>query len=386
MTNTQSTGSASSPVIKSVGVPKEIKTAEHRVAMTPDGVRELERHGIDVFIETQAGVGASFADADYVAAGATIVPTAADAWSQQMVVKVKEPKAEEFGYLRPDLTLFTYLHLAAYPEVAHALIAAGTTGVAYETVQLESGALPLLAPMSEVAGRLAPQMGAHYLERHNGGRGVLMGGAPGVRPAKVVVLGAGNVGWNSAWIAAGMEAEVVLFDKNLDRLRWVDQIQKGRIVTLASNRGAIERHIADADLVIGAVLVAGGRAPVVVSEDMVRNMKPGAVIVDVAIDQGGCIETIHETTHTDPVYTVHGVLHYGVGNMPGAVPHTSTYALTNATLPFQLDVALHGATGAARRDASLAHGLNTVGGHVVNAPVAEALGLAFVDPADLLVG
>ena len=282
--------------------------------------------------------------------------------------------------------MFTYLHLAAYPEVAKALLAAGTTGVAYETVQIESGALPLLAPMSEVAGRLAPQMGAHYLERHNGGRGVLMGGAPGVRPAKVVVLGAGNVGWNAAWIAAGMEAEVVLFDKNLDRLRWVDQIQKGRIVTLASNRGAIERHVADADLVIGAVLVAGGRAPVVVSDDMVKNMKQGAVIVDVAIDQGGCIETIHETTHNDPVYNLHGVLHYGVGNMPGAVPHTSTYALTNATLPYQLEVALHGAAGAARRDAALAHGLNTMHGHVVNAPVAEALGLPFVEPGSMLGG
>ncbi len=376
--------SAAGAVISTVGVPREIKTAEHRVAMTPDGVRELERHGIEVFIETGAGEGASFADADYVAAGATIVATAADAWAQQMVVKVKEPKEEEFAFLRADLTLFTYLHLAAYPAVASALLAAGTTGIAYETVQAESGALPLLAPMSEVAGRLAPQMGAHYLERHNGGRGVLMGGAPGVRPAKVVVLGAGNVGWNSAWIAAGMEAEVVLFDKNLDRLRWVDQIQKGRIVTLASNRGAIERHVADADLVIGAVLVAGGRAPVVVSDDMVRNMKPGAVIVDVAIDQGGCIETIHETTHNDPVYLLHGVLHYGVGNMPGAVPHTSTYALTNATLPYQLEVALHGASGASKRDPALAHGLNTVAGQVVNAPVAEALGLAYVDPATLL--
>ena len=264
-------------MITTVGVPREIKTQEYRVAMTPDGVREFERLGIDVFVETGAGEGASIHDADYRAAGATIVPTAADAWAQQMVVKVKEPKAEEFGYLRRDLTLFTYLHLAAYPEVAKALLAAGTTGIAYETVQVPSGALPLLAPMSEVAGRLAPQMGAHYLERHNGGRGVLMGGAPGVQPAKVVVLGAGNVGWNSAWIAAGMEAEVVLFDKNLDRLRWVDQINKGRIVTLASNRGALERNIADADLVIGAVLVAGGRAPVVVTEDMVRMMKKGAV-------------------------------------------------------------------------------------------------------------
>jgi alanine dehydrogenase len=370
--------------LRSVGVPREIKTAEYRVAMTPDGVREFERHGIEVFIETHAGEGASIADADYAAAGATIVPTAADAWAQEMVVKVKEPKAEEFQFLRPDLTLFTYLHLAAYPAVAAALLAAGTTGIAYETVQTENGALPLLAPMSEVAGRLAPQLGAHYLERHNGGRGVLMGGAPGVRPAKVVVLGAGNVGWNAAWIAAGMEAEVVLFDKNIDRLRWVDQIQKGRVVTLASNRGAIERNIADADLVIGAVLVAGGRAPVVVSEAMVRSMKPGAVIVDVAIDQGGCVETIHETTHNDPVYNLHGVLHYGVGNMPGAVPHTSTYALTNATLPYQLEVAMFGAGGAAHRDAALAHGINTVAGQITNGPAAEALGMSSGDPVALL--
>jgi alanine dehydrogenase len=368
------------PMIRTVGVPKEIKNNEYRVAMTPDGVREFERLGIDVFVETGAGVGASFSDADYRAAGADIVPTAADAWGQQMVVKVKEPKAEEFDFLRPDLTLFTYLHLAAYPAVAQALIDSKCTALAYETVQLDTGALPLLAPMSEVAGRLAPQMGAHYLERHNGGRGVLMGGAPGVQPAKVVVLGAGNVGWNSAWIAAGMEAEVVLFDKNLDRLRWVDQINKGRIVTIASNRGALERNIADADLVIGAVLVAGGRAPVVVSEDMVRMMKPGAVIVDVAIDQGGCIETIHETTHDEPVYELHGVLHYAVGNMPGAVPHTSTYALSNATLPYQMEVAMYGAAEGCRRDAALSHGLNTHAGHVTNAPVAEFLGTSFVEP------
>ena len=372
------------PMIMTVGVPKEIKTQEYRVAMTPDGVREFERRGIGVFVETGAGEGASFRDDDYRAAGATIVPTAADAWGQQMVVKVKEPKAEEFGFLRADLTLFTYLHLAAYPEVAKALTAAGTTALAYETVQLPGGALPLLAPMSEVAGRLAPQMGAHYLERHNGGRGVLMGGAPGVQPAKVVVLGAGNVGWNSAWIAAGMEAEVVLFDKNLDRLRWVDQINKGRIVTLASNRGALERNVADADLVIGAVLVAGGRAPVVVTDDMVRTMKPGAVIVDVAVDQGGCIETIHETTHAAPVYELHGVLHYAVGNMPGAVPHTSTYALTNATLPYQLDLAVHGVAAACARDGALALGLNTHNGHITNAPVAEFLGSTFVEPAAAL--
>jgi alanine dehydrogenase len=367
-------------VIRSVGVPKEVKTAEHRVAMTPDGVRELERHGIQVFVETGAGDGASIADRDYVAAGADIVPTAADAWAQQLVVKVKEPKEDEFAFLRDDLTLFTYLHLAAYPEVAKALLAAGTTGLAYETVQLETGALPLLAPMSEVAGRLAPQQGAHFLERHNGGRGVLLGGAPGVRPAKVVVLGAGNVGWNAAWIAAGMEAEVVLIDKNLDRLRWVDQIHRGRIVTLASNRGAIERSVADADLVIGAVLVAGGRAPVVVSEAMVAAMKPRAVIVDVAVDQGGCIETTRETTHDDPVYELHGVIHYAVGNMPGAVPNTSTYALTNATLPYIQDVAVYGAAGAVARDPAMAFGVNTVAGKVTNEAVAEFLGMECADP------
>jgi alanine dehydrogenase len=371
-------------MIRTVGVPREIKNNEYRVAMTPDGVREFERLGIEVHIEAGAGQGASITDADYRAAGATIVPTAADAWAQGLVVKVKEPKPEEFGFLRPDLTLFTYLHLAAYPEVARALIDSRCTALAYETVQTAGGALPLLAPMSEVAGRLAPQMGAHYLERHNGGRGVLMGGAPGVQPAKVVVLGAGNVGWNAAWIAAGMEAEVVLFDKNLDRLRWVDQINKGRIVTLASNRGALERNIADADLVIGAVLVAGGRAPVVVSEDMVRSMQRGAVIVDVAVDQGGCIETIHETTHDAPIYELHGVLHYAVGNMPGAVPHTSTYALTNATLPYQLEVAAHGVATAARRDPALALGLNTHAGQVTNEPVAEFLGVPAVAPLDAL--
>nr|MBA3400176.1 alanine dehydrogenase [Acidimicrobiia bacterium] len=289
-----------------------------------------------------------------------------------------------FGFLRADLTLFTYLHLAAYPEVARALLAAKTTALAYETVQLADGSLPLLAPMSEVAGRLAPQMGAHFLERHNGGRGVLMGGAPGVRPAKVVVIGAGNVGWNAAWIAAGMEAEVVLIDKNLDRLRWVDQIHKGRIMTLASNRGAIERSVADADLVIGAVLVAGGRAPVVVSEDLVEAMKPRAVIVDVAVDQGGCIETIHETTHEEPTYVQHNVVHYAVGNMPGAVPHTSTYALTNATLPYQLDVAVLGVAAASLRDPAIAFGVNTVGGQVTSDPVAEFLEVEYVAPADAL--
>jgi alanine dehydrogenase len=368
------------PAVRTVGVPRETKTAEGRIALTPDGVRELERAGIEVFVETGAGAAASLSDDEFVAAGATIVPTAEDAWAQEMVVKVKEPTADELGHLRADLTLFTYLHLAAYPDVANALVAAGTTGLAYETVQVDSGALPLLAPMSEVAGRLAPQMGAHFLERPHGGRGVLMGGAPGVKPAKVVVLGAGNVGWSAAWIAAGMEAEVVLIDKNLDRLRWVDQIHRGRIITLASNRGAIERSVIDADLVIGAVLVAGGRAPIVVSEDLVSAMKPGAVIVDVAVDQGGCIETTRETTHNDPVYFLHDVVHYAVGNMPGAVPHTSTYALTNATLPYIAEVAIHGVADAIRRDPAIAHGLNTFAGAVTNAPVAEFLDVDFVEP------
>jgi alanine dehydrogenase len=352
--------------------------------MTPDGVRECERLGINVYVETGAGEGASIPDSDYVAAGADIVPNAADAWAQQMVVKVKEPKAEEFGYLRKDLTLFTYLHLAAYPEVAKALLAAGTTAFAYETVQTDNGALPLLAPMSEIAGRLAPQMGAHFLERTHGGRGVLMGGAPGVRPARVVVLGAGNVGWNSAWIAAGMEAEVVLIDKNLDRLRYVDQIHRGRIMTVASNRGAIERSVADADLVIGAVLVAGGKAPIVMSEEMVKSMKPGAVIVDVAVDQGGCIETTRETTHTDPTYVVHNVVHYAVGNMPGAVPHTSTYALTNATLPYQIDIATHGARISVEKNPALLHGLNTHHGQVTYKAVADALGVPFAPATEAL--
>lgn len=365
--------------IKTLGVPKETKTSEGRVAITPDGVREFERAGIEVFVETNAGAAASITDEEYVSAGATIVSSAADAWGQNMVVKVKEPTEKEFGFLRRDLTLFTYLHLAAYPKVADALLAQGTTAIAYETVQLADGSLPLLAPMSEIAGRIATQAGAFYLQSPNGGRGVLMGGAPGVRPAKVLVIGAGNVGWNSAWIAGGMEAEVVLLDKNLDRLRFIDQIIRSRITTIASNRGAIERYIAQADLVIGAVLVAGARAPVVVSNDMVQSMKPGAVIVDVAVDQGGCIETTHETTHKEPVYEKYGVLHYAVGNMPGAVPNTSTYALTNATLSYLLNVAMVGTKRAAENNSALRLGVNTVNGELTNTAAAIALNKVAVD-------
>jgi alanine dehydrogenase len=362
-----------------VGVPREVKDSEHRVAITPDGVRELRRHGVDVLVQAGAGVDSSIADAEYAAAGAKVVPDAAEVWGGAgLVCKVKEPKPEEFGFLRDDLVLFTYLHLAAYPEVGDALLASGATAVAYETVQSETGALPLLAPMSEVAGRLATQIGAFYLQRENGGRGVLLGGVPGVRPARVVVLGAGNVGWNSAWIAAGMEAEVLLLDKNLDRLRWVDQIHKGRIMTLASNTGAVERALADADLVIGAVLVPGGRAPTVVTSEMVQGMRAHAVIVDVAIDQGGCVEGIRETTHTDPVYERHEVIHYAVGNIPGAVPNTSTYALTNATLPYLVELSRRGLAAACASDPALALGVNTLGGRVTHEAVAGALGRAYV--------
>lgn len=367
-------------MVLTVGVPRERKSDEHRVALTPDGVRELGRWGVPVLVEAGAGAASSIPDAEFVGAGAEIVEGAAQVWERAgLVVKVKEPQPDELSLLREDLVLFTYLHLAAYPAVADALLDAGTVAFGYETVQLPSGELPLLAPMSEVAGRMAVQIGAHFLERHNGGRGVLLGGAPGVQPARVVVLGAGNVGWNAAWIAAGMEAEVNLLDLDLDRLRFVDQIHRGRITTLASNQGTIERTVADADLVIGAVLVAGRRAPTLVADGLVRAMKPGAVIIDVAVDQGGCVETIHETSHHDPVYELHGVLHYGVGNIPGAVPHTSTHALTNATLPYVTALARRGVGDAVRAGGALAAGLNTIGGGIVHAGVAGALGRPLAD-------
>jgi alanine dehydrogenase len=368
-----------------VGVPRELKSGEYRVAITPDGVHELTVHGVPVLVEAGAGIGSSLTDDEYRAAGAELVAAAADVWGRaDLVLKVKEPQPEELAHLRTGLVLFTYLHLAAYPEVADALLEHEVVGIAYETVQTESGALPLLAPMSEVAGRMAPQVGSHFLERAHGGRGVLLGGAPGVRPARVVVIGAGNVGWNAAWIAQGMEAEVLLFDRNLDRLRWVDQIHKGRIMTLASNRLAVDRAVAGADLVIGAVLVPGGRAPVIVTDAMVRSMRPGSVIVDCAIDQGGSVEDIHETSHADPVFVRHDVLHYAVGNIPGAVPHTSTYALTNATLPHALALATRGVAAAARDDPDLAAGVNTANGRVTNAAVAAALGRDMVTPGEVL--
>ena len=370
-------------VTPTVGVPRETKTDEHRVAVTPDGVHELRRHGAEVLVEAGAGADSSITDAEFAAAGARLV-SVDEAWGADLVCKVKEPQPAEYPRLRPGLVLFTYLHLAAYPGVADALLSAGVTAIGYETVQLDDGELPLLAPMSEVAGRMAVQIGAHFLERHNGGRGVLLGGAPGVAPARVTVLGAGNVGWNAAWIAAGMEADVELLDRDLDRLRFVDQIHRGRITTLASNHGAIQRSVTTADLVIGAVLVPGGRAPTLVTEDMVAAMKPGSVIVDVAVDQGGCVATIRETTHSDPVYVHDGVVHYGVGNIPGAVPNTSTHALTNATLRYVVALATSGLRRAIEGHPELGPGVNTAAGHCVNPTVADALGREAVPLADAL--
>jgi alanine dehydrogenase len=359
----------------SIGVPAEIKRDEQRVALTPDAVRDLTGQGMEVRIQAGAGLGAGFADAAFAAAGARLV-SAEEAWAAHLVVKVKEPQLQEFGYLRPDLVLFTYLHLAAYPEVGRALLEAGTTAVAYETVQLEDGSLPLLAPMSEIAGRLAAQVGAHLLEKPHGGRGILMGGCTGVRPARVVVLGAGSVGWNAARIAAAMDAEVLLLDRSPQKLRSLEAQRSGRLVSLVSNRSLIERLVPEADLLIGAVLTAGGRAPTLVSETLVGQMQPGSVIVDVAIDQGGCIATSRETTHTDPVHTLHGVQHYAVGNMPGAVPFTSTEALVSVTLPYILVMAGRGLVEAVTDRPELLSGLNTVDGAVCHPGVARALGVA----------
>ena len=358
----------------SIGVPKEIKADEQRVALTPDAVRDLASHGLEVRIESGAGAGAGIGDDAYAAAGAQVVDRD-QAWSAHLVVKVKEPQPEEFGLLRQDMVLCTYLHLAAYPEVGEALLSAGTTGIAYETVQLENGSLPLLAPMSEIAGRLAAQVGAHLLERPHGGRGVLMGGCAGVQPARVVVLGAGTVGWNAARLAAAMDAEVLLLDRSPVRLRRLEADRRGRLTSVVSSRGLLERLVPTADLVIGAVLTPGGRAPTLVDEGMVEQMRPGSVIVDVAIDQGGCVATSRETTHTDPTVNIHGVQHYAVGNMPGAVPFTSTEALVSVTLPYILGMAGRGLEEAVTEKPELLSGLNTVQGAVCHPGVARALGV-----------
>jgi alanine dehydrogenase len=368
-----------------IGVPTEVKEAEYRVAITPAGVRELAVGGHDVLVQAGAGQGSALNDDDYVRAGAKIVPDAAAAWNDvDMVLKVKEPLASEFGFLRDDLVLFTYLHLAAARPLTEALAESGCTAIAYETVTGRDGGLPLLAPMSEVAGRMAPQVGAAVLQKSAGGRGVLMGGVSGVLPAHVVVIGAGTAGSNAARIAAGMEANVTVLDLDIGRLRAIDSIDKGRITTLMSNRLTLEEQVAEADLLIGAVLVPGARAPHVVTEEMVASMRPGAALVDISIDQGGCIATSSVTTHTDPTYVKHDVVHYCVGNMPGAVPRTSTYGLTNATLPYVVRVSDAGVAEAVANDPGLAEGVNVIAGSVTNAGVAEALDMDLVKLHDVL--
>ena len=370
-----------------VGVPKEVKDNEFRVALTPEGARELSRAGHEVLVEHGSGAGSNIPQDRYEKAGAVIVGTADEVWSSaEMILKVKEPVPEEYERLREGQVLFTYLHLAASRELTQALIDRKVNAVAYETVQIPDGRLPLLAPMSEIAGRMAPHVAARLLEKEYGGRGILMGGVSGVRPARVLVLGAGMAGTNAAWIAAGMEAEVVVLDKNLDKLRYIDQIHKGRIITLMSDQLTLEQRVREADVVVGSVLVPGARAPKLVTEEMVVSMRPGSVIVDIAIDQGGSVETARMTTHSDPTYVVHDVVHYCVGNMPGAVPNTSTYALTNVTLPYALEIAAHGLEDAVRADHALALGVNAYRGQVTNAGVAEAHGLSLVPLGSLVDG
>jgi alanine dehydrogenase len=359
-----------------VGVPREIKDHEYRVALTPDGVRELTAAGHRVLVESGAGAGSTIPDEAYQRAGATVVDTAEEVWGRaELLLKVKEPLEAEYRHLRGGQVLFTYLHLAASRPLTQALCAAGVTAVAYETVELPGGLLPLLAPMSEIAGRMAPQVAAHLLEREQGGRGVLMGGASGVRPARVVVLGAGMAGTNAAVIAAGMDAEVVLIDKRVAALRHADADRRGRVVTVMSSRQAIEEQVRDADVVIGTVLVPGARTPKLITAEDVARMREGAVLIDISVDQGGCCETSRPTTFSDPTYLVDGVVHYCVGNMPGAVPNTSTYALTNVTLPYVLQIAAAGLEQAAAEDPALAKGINVYEGTLVSQPVAEAHGL-----------
>lgn len=358
-----------------IGIPREIKNREYRVAVTPAGVHRLVTSGHEVLVESGAGAGSALPDEQYLAAGARIVPDAADAWSADLVCKVKEPVAAEYGFLRADQVLFTYLHLAADRAGTDALLAAGTTAIAYETVRLPDGSLPLLAPMSEIAGRLAAQVGAYHLMKNEGGRGVLLGGVPGVAPAKVVVIGAGVVGRQAATVAAGMRADVTVLDLSVPRLREVDVEFGGRVRTLASSAWAVERELLDADLVVGAVLVPGARAPHVVSNDLVARMRPGSVLVDVAVDQGGCFEDTHPTTHDDPTYRVHESVLYAVANMPGAVPVTSTLALTNVTAPYLAALADQGWRAALDADPALAAGLTTHAGALYSEPVAVAHGL-----------
>jgi alanine dehydrogenase len=368
-----------------VGVPREIKTREYRVGMAPAGVRSLTSHGHRVLVERGAGEGSGIADTDYVAQGATIVSGAADAWSADMVVKVKEPLASEHAFLRPNLVLYTFLHLAAERELTLQLVTRGVAAVAYETIETPDGSLPLLRPMSEVAGRMAVQVGATCLERERGGKGVLLGGVPGTRRGRVVILGGGVVGRNAATIAIGMGAQVTVLDVRAETMAYLEDVFGGAIETLYSNPTHIEEVVARADLVVGAVLVAGAAAPKLVTEGLVGRMEKGSVIVDVAVDQGGCIETCRPTNHDQPTYEVHGVVHYCVPNMPGAVPQTSTWALTNVTIPYALKIAELGLAAATRADAALARGVNTYAGHVTCEPVAAAHGLVHV-PVQVAIG
>ena len=366
-----------------VGVPKEIKNNENRVGLTPATVKSLIHAGHRVTVQCGAGEGSAISDAEYAQAGAELVASAAEVWAAELVVKVKEPIASEYTWLRRDQLLFTYLHLASDQPLTEALLSAGTTAIAYETVQLPNGHLPLLTPMSEVAGRMASQVGAFYLQRSNGGRGVLMGGVPGVAPAKVIVLGGGIVGSNAARVAVGMGARVTVVDINHDRLQYLDDLYRGQLQTVSSNPHVIEELIADADLVIGAVLLAGKKAPHLLTRDMLKQMPAHAVIVDVAVDQGGCVETTRPTTHSHPTYLEEGVLHYCVANMPGAVPRTSTFALNNQTAPFVLRLAGQGVQ-AVRDDPALRLGLNTRLGALTCAGVAEAFALPWV-PAEAVL-
>lgn len=356
-----------------IGVPKEVKDHESRVGIVPSGVKALVDAGHKVVVETNAGALSAMPDEDYKQAGAEIAATAAEVWRRgDMVVKVKEPVAKEYEYFREDLVLFTYLHLAPLPELTQSLLQNKVTGIAYETIRDRHNALPLLTPMSEVAGRMSVQVGATYLEKEHGGRGVLLGGVPGVPPAQVTIIGGGTVGTNAAKIALGMGAIVTMIDVNLNRLREIDDIFNGRVYTLASNSYHIAKSAQHADLVIGGVLIPGAAAPKLLTRSMVTHMKKGAVIVDVAIDQGGCIETAHPTTHSDPAYVLDGVVHYCVTNMPAAVPHTSTLALTNATFPYVMKLAQMGACAAIKCDQGIREGVNTFMGHVTYAAVAES--------------
>lgn len=368
-----------------VAVPREIKNNEFRVAITPAGVHDLVTHGHEVLVETGAGLGSSISDDSYAAAGATILPDAASVWAAaELLLKVKEPVESEYGHFRDGLVLFTYLHLAAEPELTHALLASGVTAIAYETVQLPSRALPLLAPMSEVAGRLAPIVGANAMLKPNGGPGLLVPGVPGTSPARITVLGGGVAGTAALQVAVGLGADVTVLDTNLFRLRELDSQYYGRVRTIASNSFEIDKAVVESDMVIGSVLIPGARAPKLVSNELVSRMRPGSVLVDIAVDQGGCFEDSHPTTHADPTFTVHNSLFYCVANMPGAVPHTSTYALTNATLPYVRSVANSGWREALRLDDSLAKGLNTCGGLTTNQAVASAHDLEYRELADAL--